>query len=120
VKNEDGGLVFRRVAFVSLARPSEDVVGHVSIVPCEDLGAFRRLGVEILKKRGNGRKMRFLGLFFVVSGSFFVAHLLETWGSVPGMVEGSILLCVEVWGVKKAKYGVNFAFLVDFGCFCGS
>lgn len=53
-RNEECGLVFRRAAFVLLEGPPEGVVGHESIVFCEDLGAFRRLGVEILKKRDNG------------------------------------------------------------------
>jgi hypothetical protein len=49
-KNGCFGLVFRRVAFVSLVEPSGDARGQFVIDSCEDLAVFRCLVMEILKK----------------------------------------------------------------------
>ena len=49
-KNECFGLVFRRVAFVSLMGPSGDARSSILADSCEDLAVFRCLVMEILKK----------------------------------------------------------------------
>ena len=91
---KDSGLVFRRVAFVSLVGPSVSVRGRFVVDSCEDLV---KIGCLEGGRYGRNRKNAKFRPIFVVLGWFHLRYLLGTWEGVLVVVGVSIWLRFKDW-----------------------